>query len=76
MEGEFIMLVEDAERCSRSSTIWMDADAPIPRRPRTQPAAEEMALKIGLNIAPKGSTKKMIGMRARRRRKKKGKKEG
>jgi hypothetical protein len=43
---------------SRPSRIWMGADAPTPRRPRKQPAAEEMALKIGLNIAPKGSTNK------------------
>jgi hypothetical protein len=40
--------------------IWMgaDADAPTPRRSLKQSAATEMALKIGLNIAPKGSTNK------------------
>jgi hypothetical protein len=46
---------------SRSSRICMgDTDAPItPRsRPRKQSAANEMALKIGLDIAPKGSTNK------------------
>jgi hypothetical protein len=37
----------------------MGVDAPTPRRPRKLPAdAEEMALKIGLDIAPKGSTNK------------------
>jgi hypothetical protein len=44
---------------SRSpSRIWMGADAPSPRRPLKQSSASEIALKIGLNIAPKGSTKK------------------
>jgi hypothetical protein len=40
---------------SSSSRIWMGADAP---RPRKQSAASEMARKIGLTIAPKGSKKK------------------
>ena len=45
--------------CSRSpSRIWMSADADVPRRPLKQSAAAEIALKIGLNIAPKDSTDK------------------
>jgi hypothetical protein len=44
---------------SRSpTTIWMGADADAPRIPLKQSAAAKMALKIGLNIAPKESTKK------------------
>ena len=56
---------------SRSSRIWMGADAPTPRRPRKQPAAEELALKIGLNIAPKGSTNKNDVNQAKKKRKEK-----
>jgi hypothetical protein len=44
---------------SRSpSRIWMGADAPTPGRPPKQSSATEMAQKIGLNLAPKGSTRK------------------
>jgi hypothetical protein len=44
---------------SRSpSRIWMGADAPTPGKHLKQSSATEMAQKIGLNLAPKGSTSK------------------
>jgi hypothetical protein len=51
---------ESFHSCS-PSRMWMgaDTDAPNPRRrPLKQSAVTEMALKIGLNVAPKGSTNK------------------
>jgi hypothetical protein len=52
--GGAVGAFSSTERCfhsRRSSRIWMGAA-------RKQSAASEMALKIGLNIAPKGSTNK------------------